>query len=240
MAQLYSNPDDTDLPTWFLIKQMADYTMSALGSPDNGLFEFRGAVRPFTSGQAMMVAGLQAAARIAGARGKRRLEREWFKAASEFWDLFLRRVTNDRGVILMAPERETLDASVLLAVIYGVMDSRDGRVKPTLEAIEEELGHHGLIRRYKPEQAGDGLPAEEEGAFLLCGAWVGIVHARRGEIEPARQHYDALMACRTELGTYTEEAMYIKEVLHHLGNFGQAFSIVGAIMLELAIHEATR
>src|SRR5690606_10021002 len=66
------------------------------------------------------------------------------------------------------------DASLLMMPIVGFLPPGDSRVQGTVRAIEEELFHGGLVRRYVADHQNenvDGLPPGE-GAFLACTCWL--------------------------------------------------------------------
>ena len=50
-----------------------------------------------------------------------------------------------------------LDASLLLLPLVGFVSPRDPRMLGTVAAIEQHLVTDGLVFRYRPEHAGDGL-----------------------------------------------------------------------------------
>src|SRR5436305_10964588 len=61
---------------------------------------------------------------------------------------------------------DALDASLLTMPLVGFLPVSDERVQGTIEAIEHELMHDGLVLRYRPQEIGvDGLPGTE-GVFL--------------------------------------------------------------------------
>ncbi|PRC61968.1 glucoamylase, partial [Mycobacterium sp. ITM-2017-0098] len=65
---------------------------------------------------------------------------------------------------------EALDAALLLIPRVGFLPWKDPRVIGTVEAVQRELNHDGLLVRYQTEHGVDGLPGTE-GAFLACAFW---------------------------------------------------------------------
>ena len=66
---------------------------------------------------------------------------------------------------------DELDASVLLIPLLGFLPPEDPRVIGTLDAIERDLTHDGLVKRYHTTEVEDGLPPGE-GTFLACSFWL--------------------------------------------------------------------
>jgi GH15 family glucan-1,4-alpha-glucosidase len=113
-----------------------------------------------------------------------------------------------------------LDASLLMIPLVGFLPAADARVQGTIAAIERELLHGGLVRRYRTDGV-DGLPGDE-GVFLACSFWLADAHALSGRRERARALFDHLLALRNDVGLLSEE--YDPVAGRLLGNFPQAFS----------------
>lgn len=69
-----------------------------------------------------------------------------------------------------------LDASVLLAVLFGYAPPADERLRSTVDAIGERLAHGTFVAR----NTGDDGLAGTEGAFLVCSLWLVEALARTG------------------------------------------------------------
>lgn len=121
-----------------------------------------------------------------------------------------------------------LDASLLLIPAVGFLPARDPRVLGTIAAIERELLHEGLVRRYRTQKGAnaDGL-ADVEGAFLACSFWLVDAYALAGELEKGQALFERLLALRNDVGLLAEE--YDPHRKRQLGNFPQAFSHVALI-----------
>ncbi|HVA34961.1 MAG TPA: glycoside hydrolase family 15 protein, partial [Stellaceae bacterium] len=102
----------------------------------------------------------------------------------------------------------------------------DPRVVKTMDAVAAELTFDGLVRRYRPDQAPDGLP-DGEGAFLICSFWLADNYALSGRERQARALFERLLALRNDVGLLSEE--YDPHAKRQVGNFPQAFSHVGLI-----------
>ena len=118
-------------------------------------------------------------------------------------------------------ETEALDASTLLAAIFGFLPGDDERLRASVLAIADELTENGFVLRYRTDETDDGLSGKE-GTFVICSFWLVSALAVIGEMQRARDLMDRLVKVASPLGLYAEEF----DVGHrrHLGNFPQAFS----------------
>jgi GH15 family glucan-1,4-alpha-glucosidase len=121
---------------------------------------------------------------------------------------------------------EQLDASLLLMPSVGFLPGDDPRVKGTVEAIERELKHDGLLLRYDTGKIEDGLPPDE-GAFLACSFWMVSSLKAIGRTDDARALFEKLLALRNDLGLLSEE--YDVHSKRQVGNFPQAFSHIALV-----------
>jgi GH15 family glucan-1,4-alpha-glucosidase len=109
---------------------------------------------------------------------------------------------DDRGVFVQAFGSADLDAAVLLLPVAGFCAFDDPRMIATADAIRDELGQDGLLRRYRVD---DGQPGEEH-PFLACSFWLVECLARQGRLDDARTAFDAALRARTDLGLFAEQA----------------------------------
>src|SRR5690606_19326165 len=119
-----------------------------------------------------------------------------------------------------------LDASTLLAVLFGFLPNDDERLRHTVNAIAEELTEDGFVLRYRTDETGDGMSGKE-GTFLICSFWLVSALARIGEFDQARDLMERLLRVASPLGLYAEE--FEVGTGRHLGNFPQAFSHLALI-----------
>src|SRR5581483_2985460 len=110
--------------------------------------------------------------------------------------------------------------------LVGFLPISDPRVQGTIKAIERELMVDGLVLRYRPEGAVDGLPPGE-GAFLACSFWLVDNLTLCGRFEEAREMFERLLELRNDVGLLAEE--YDPRARRQLGNFPQAFSHIGLV-----------
>jgi alpha,alpha-trehalase len=125
-------------------------------------------------------------------------------------------------------EDPRLDASLLLAAIRGAVPAEDPRSLATLEAVGDELTEDGYCFRFQAEE----LPlGQAEGAFLLCGFWLALAYAQRGEMPLALAWFERNRAACGTPGLFAEEFDVRQRQLR--GNLPQAF--VHALLLECAV-----
>ena len=123
-------------------------------------------------------------------------------------------------------DTDALDASVLLAAVFGFLPHDDERLRNTVLAIGEELTENGFVLRYRTEETDDGLSGKE-GTFLICSFWLVSALAIIGELQQARDLMERLLRVGSPLGLFAEE--FDVETGRHLGNFPQAFSHLALI-----------
>ena len=123
-------------------------------------------------------------------------------------------------------DTDALDASNLLAAIFGFLPADDERLRSSVLAIADELTDHGFVLRYRTDETDDGMSGKE-GTFLICSFWLVSALAIIGEEQRARDLMERLLRVASPLGLYAEE--FDTDTAHHLGNFPQAFSHLALI-----------
>ncbi len=169
---------------------------------------------------------LDRAAKLAEIRSDPESAAQWQATADEIHADILAHGLSDRGVLRQHYETESLDASTLLAAIFGFLPADDERLRNSVLAIAEELTEDGFVLRYRTDETDDGLSGKE-GTFLICSFWLVSGLAIVGELQRARDMMERLLRIASPLGLYAEE--FDVETGHHLGNFPQAFSHLALI-----------
>ena len=121
---------------------------------------------------------------------------------------------SDRGVLRQHYDTDALDASTLLAPLFGFLPGTDERIRNTVTAISEELTENGFVLRYRTDETDDGLSGKE-GTFLICSFWLVSALAAIGEMEQATGLMERLLRIASPLGLYAEE--FEVERARHLG-----------------------
>ncbi|WP_405934942.1 glycoside hydrolase family 15 protein [Streptomyces longwoodensis] len=203
--------------------------------PDEGLWEVRGGRRPFVHSKVMVwvaadraVRALEEHPELRGDLGRWRALRDEVhrEVCEKGYDPARNTFTQSYG-------SRDLDASLLLIPRLGFLPPDDPRVVGTVDAIRDELGHGGLVRRYTTDGATvDGLPGDE-GAFLVCSFWLADALHMTGRTEEARELFERLAGLANDVGLLSEE--YDPVAGRHLGNFPQAFSHIGLVNTALTL-----
>jgi GH15 family glucan-1,4-alpha-glucosidase len=206
---------------WPIVQSQAECASKVWRDPDQGIWEARGAPQHYVSSKLMGWVALDRAAQLAEIRGDPEQAAAWLATAEEIRADILEHGVSERGVLRQHYETDSLDASVLLAAIFGFLPGDDERLHATVNAIAEELTENGFVLRYRTEETDDGLSGKE-GTFLICSFWLVSALAIVGELQPARDLMDKLLRIASPLGLYAEE--FDADTGRHLGNFPQAFS----------------
>jgi GH15 family glucan-1,4-alpha-glucosidase len=78
-----------------------------------------------------------------------------------------------------------LDASTLLAAIFGFLPADDVRLRASVLAIADELTEHGFVLRYRTGETDDDMSSKEGNVpHLLVLARVRVGDHRRGAAGP--------------------------------------------------------
>ena len=130
---------------------------------------------------------------------------------------------------------EALDAATLLMPLVFFMAPNDPRMLSTLEAIRRPaaaggLAADGLLYRYDPASAPDGLPGRE-GTFNMCSFWLVEALTRAGRTDPQRLEdalllFEQMLGYANHLGLFAEQTGDSGEAL---GNYPQAFTHLALI-----------
>src|SRR4029079_10033584 len=206
---------------WPNVESQAECASEVWREPDQGIWEARGAPQHYVSSKLMGWVALDRAATLGGLRGDAGKAAAWREIAEEIRADILEHGVSDRGVLRQHYETDSLDASVLLAAIFGFLRGDDDRMRATVKAIGEELTENGFVLRYRTEETDDGLSGKE-GTFLICSFWLVSALAVVGELQSARDLMERLLRIASPLGLYAEE--FDVDTARHLGNFPQAFS----------------
>ena len=165
---------------WPIVQAQAECATKVWREPDQGIWEARGAPQHYVSSKLMGWVALDRAAKLAGIRGDDGLAATWRATAEEIRADILEHGVDARGVLRQHYETDALDASTLLAAIFGFLPGDDARLRATVLAIAEELTEDGFVLRYKTDETDDGLSGKE-GTFLICSFWLVSALAIVGE-----------------------------------------------------------
>ena len=212
--------------TWPIVEAQAECATNVWHEPDQGIWEARGAPQHYVSSKLMCWVAMDRAAKLAGIRGDPSLEAGWQKTADEIKADILEHGVRADGALRQHYETDGLDASGLLAAVFGFLPAEDDRLRATVDAIAQELTEDGFVLRYRTDETDDGLSGKE-GSFLICSFWLVSGLAVIGEQQRARDLMERLLRVASPLGLYAEE--FDTSTARFLGNFPQAFSHLALI-----------
>jgi GH15 family glucan-1,4-alpha-glucosidase len=211
---------------WPIVESQAACATSVWEQPDQGIWEARGAPQHYVSSKLMCWVALDRAANLAEMRGDSGQRDKWRATADQIKDDILSRGVSEQGVLRQHYDTDALDASVLLATVFGFLPDDDERLRATVLGIADDLTEDGFVLRYRTDETDDGLSGKE-GTFLICSFWLVSALAIIGEVQRARDLMERLLRIASPLGLYAEE--FDTTTGHHLGNFPQAFSHLALI-----------
>ncbi|MFF7312496.1 glycoside hydrolase family 15 protein [Streptomyces sp. NPDC008137] len=220
---------------WALQTALMDFLRTHWRRPDEGLWEVRGGRRQFVHSKVMVW--------VAADRAVRTMERHpELEGDLEGWRALRDEVHREVCEKGYDPERNTftqsygsreLDAALLLIPRVGFLPPDDPRVVGTIDAIRDELDHHGLLLRYTTDGTDvDGLPGAE-GTFVVCSFWLADALYMTGRTKEARALFERLVGLANDVGLLSEEFDPVSG--RQLGNFPQAFSHIGLVNTALAL-----
>ena len=210
---------------WPIVQSQAECAKQVWRNPDQGIWEARGKPQHYVSSKLMCWVALDRASKLAEIRGDPALLDEWQAIADEIHADVLEHGARD-GVLRQHYETDALDASTLLAAIFGFLPKDDETLHKSVVAIADDLTEDGYVLRYKTNETDDGLSGKE-GTFLICSFWLVSALAIIGELQAARDLMERLLRISSPLGLYAEE--FDAATGRHLGNFPQAFSHLALI-----------
>ncbi|MFI2708378.1 glycoside hydrolase family 15 protein, partial [Nocardioides sp. CER28] len=220
---------DAEETAWDLQLALLDWLEGHWDEPDNGLWEVRGPRRHFVHSKVLAWAGVDRAVHSVEDHGLDGPVDRWRELRDRIHaEVCEHGFDTDRGTFTQFYGSSGLDAALLLLPRVGFLPWDDDRVRGTVDAVQRELCHEGLLRRYDPEADGgtDGLPGSE-GAFLACSFWLVDALAGIGRTAEAEHLFERLLDLRNDVGLLSEE--YDPVARRQLGNVPQSFSHVGLV-----------
>jgi alpha,alpha-trehalase len=210
---------------WPIVQAQTACATQVWRNPDQGIWEARGKPQHYVSSKLMCWVALDRASKLAEIRGDPALQAEWRATADEIRADILEHGVRD-GVLRQHYDTDSLDASTLLAALFGFLPADDDTLRKSVLAIANDLTEDGFVLRYRTTETDDGLSGKE-GTFLICSFWLVSALAIVGEQQAARDLMERLLRISSPLGLYAEE--FDAPTGRHLGNFPQAFSHLALI-----------
>jgi len=218
---------ETHEPVWAVQRALVDHLEKVWTEPDSGLWEVRGPPRHFTYSKIMCWVAFDRAVKAVEQFGRDGPVERWREIRQRIHDDVCQNGWNEKlGTFVQFYGCDELDASLLLLPITGFLPCTDPRVRSTIDAIQRDLTHDGLVLRYRTNEAIDGLPPGE-GVFLACTFWLADCLILLGRRDEARALFERLCRLANDVGLLAEE--YDPRTGRQLGNFPQAFTHVALV-----------
>ena len=213
--------------TWESLESFVDAACESWQLPDNGIWEIRGGPYHFTHSKLMCWVAVDRGIKIAEELGFGENIKRWQDVAKDIRaDILARGWNPEKRAFTQHYDTTALDASNLLMPLYGFLPITDERISSTIERTIEELGHNGLLRRYRTDKTDDGLSGSE-GEFLWCSFWLVRNLLRMGKLEDATALYEKLLGYGNHLGLFPEMVDSVSGEAR--GNFPQALTHLAVI-----------
>jgi alpha,alpha-trehalase len=210
---------------WPVVQAQAECATAVWKKPDQGIWEARGKPQHYVSSKLMCWVAMDRASQLAEIGGDSELQAKWGAVADDIRADILEHGVRD-GVLRQHYDTDALDASTLLAAIFGFLPGDEEVMRKSVLAIADDLTEDGFVLRYVTGETDDGLSGKE-GSFLICSFWLVSGLSIIGEQQRARDLMDRLLRIASPLGLYAEE--FDTSTGRHLGNFPQAFSHLALI-----------
>ncbi|WP_126173678.1 glycoside hydrolase family 15 protein [Altericroceibacterium xinjiangense] len=206
--------------TLALIGMLADCLEKEWQKPDAGIWEIRSNPLHHTYSKVMCWAAFDRAAAAFRDHDEERCRRYRDLAREVAEEVLEKGFDKELNAFVYAFGSKKMDAAALRIPLVGFLPPDDPRVVGTVEAIERELKHGPLVRRYAGDIE-DGLEGDE-GAFVAASFWLADVYCMQGRKDDARAIFEGLLDRANDLGLLSEELAL--DSTRQLGNFPQGLS----------------
>jgi GH15 family glucan-1,4-alpha-glucosidase len=235
VSHFFSETEKLDRDVHGMLHGIGEYVCEHWREYDNGIWEERDELRPYTHSRLMCWVALDRLLQM-HARGQvPRLdvarcaaERENIRKEIErlAWNPQLAGYTQACGSDIM-------DATVLLFPYHGFESTNSQRMQQTYARVRERLvPRRGLVYRY--EHSKD----RHEGAFAVCSFWEVDFLARGGKAAEAHEVFEAALCYANDVDLFAEEIE--PDTGEAIGNFPQAFTHLGVIDAALALRDRAK
>jgi len=223
---------------WPFQMRMLEHLETVWQDPDQGIWEPRDGPQQFTFSKIGVWTAFDRAVKSVEQFGMEGPVDRWRALRTRIHDEIIEKSYDaERNTFVQSYGSKALDASLLLMPMSGFLPADDPRVVGTVAAIERDLMVDGLVRRYRTDECGDGLPPGE-GVFLACSFWFVDNLRMQGRIDEATAMFTRLIDLANDVGLLAEE--YDPAAKRLVGNFPQAFSHVALINSALGLARAGR
>lgn len=215
---------------WTMVRSLVNRVRDIWKEKDAGIWERREAVQHYVHSKLLSWVAMDRAVKIAKFVGKPQYIEPWAKVANEIREDILKNAWSDRlKSFSMYYGSDYYDASNLLMLHYGFLESNDPRMVSTVEQTYKHLVKQGFTFRYLSEDE-FGMP---ENAFIVCTFWMINALFLIGEDRKAREMFENIQGCANHLGLYSEDVEVATKRL--TGNFPQGYSHLAHIQTILLL-----
>lgn len=220
----FSEQNDEYEKLWTIVKSTVWVVENNWRHPDKGIWEFRHEDRHFTFSKLLCWVAVDRAIKISQLIEVDKSVQKWEVLRDEIYEDIMTNAWSEKmQAFTQSYQSDHLDASVLLMEYYDFIDAKDPKYIKTVNAIEKELMHQGLLFRYKNEDD-FGFPSS---SFTVCTFWFINSLYKIGETEKSQKLFDELLSYGNHLGLFSEDIDFSTKRL--LGNFPQAYSHLALI-----------
>jgi GH15 family glucan-1,4-alpha-glucosidase len=212
---------------WQLALCLVEGAIDNWQRPDHGIWEFRTDPRHFTYSKVMAWVAVDRGLRLAMALRRQVDFDAWRRTREQIMtDVTENGWSSARNSFVQYYGGSAVDASLLFLPMVGFLAPDDPRIIATIETIRRELGSDGMIWRYDPNEAQDGLHGSE-GTFTMCSLWLAGSLIAAGRVKEAQDIFEKVVGFSGPLGLYSE--MLDPATGEFLGNYPQAFTHIALI-----------
>jgi GH15 family glucan-1,4-alpha-glucosidase len=230
VSQFFDKTEKLDRDVHGMLRGIGEYVCEHWREYDNGIWEERDELRPYTHSRLMCWVALDRLLQMRARGQVRRLDVARYAAERDnIRKEIEQRAWNPRlAAYAQSCGSDIMDATALLFPYHGFESAASQRMQETYARIRERLvPRPGLVYRY--EQSKD----RHEGAFAVCSFWEVDFLARGGKAEEAHEVFEAALRYANDVDLFAEEIE--PETGEALGNFPQAFTHLGVINAALAL-----
>jgi GH15 family glucan-1,4-alpha-glucosidase len=235
VSHFFGKTEKLDRDVHGMLRGIGEYVCEHWREYDNGIWEERDELRPYTHSRLMCWVALDRLLQM-HARGqvprldaaRCAVERENIRKEIE------QRAWNPQLVgYTQACGSDIMDATALLFPYHGFESAASQRMQETYARIRERLvPRRGLVYRYEKSKG------RSEGAFAVCSFWEVDFLARSGKAAEAHEVFEAALHYANDVGLFAEEIE--PDTGEALGNFPQAFTHLGVINAALVLGDSTK
>lgn len=204
---------------WTMVRTLVHKVAECWKDADSGIWERRASLQHYVHSKMMNWVAMDRATKIAHLLHKPMYVKLWSKMADTIKQDILKHGWNEElKAFTMYYGSDIYDASNLLMLHYGFLDSKDPKMISTVRSYYDHLVKNGFTFRYISEDE-FGQP---KNAFIVTSFWMVNALYLIGEKDKAREMFRQVTDCSNKLGLFSEAVDISNGRL--TGNFPQGYS----------------